>query len=152
MGTELEIGPMFLGCVMYADDVILISASMYDLQAMVDICSDELTSIDMKLNIAKSQTLRIGSRLCSSCKSINVSGVEICYVDKLKYLGCFIVAAKLFKLSIHEMRIKFYRVFNSLYRKCYKFSESILLHLVSSHCKPFLPYGILYGSYLSYKK
>ena len=66
----------------------------------------------MKLNIAKSQILRIGSRFRNSCKSININKVEICYVDKLKYLGCFIVAAKSFRFSLHEMRIKFYRAFN----------------------------------------
>src|SRR6218665_3282926 len=137
-----RIGDMFLGCIMYTDDLILISASMCDLQVMTDICSDELINIDMKLNIAKSQILRIGSRFRNSCKSIIVNGVEICHVDKLKYLGYFIFAAKSFKLSLHEMRIKFYRAFNSLYSKCYKFSEPVLLHLVSSHCKPFLLYGM----------
>ena len=63
-------------------------------------------------------------------------------MDKLKYLGCFLVAAKSFKISMHEMRVKFYRSFNSLYSKCYRFSEHVLLHLVSAHCKPFLLYGM----------
>src|SRR6218665_3936905 len=67
-----RIGDMFLGCIMYADDLILISASLCDLQAMIDICLGELISIDMKLNIAKSQILRIGSRFRNSCKSIIV--------------------------------------------------------------------------------
>src|SRR6218665_320906 len=40
------------------------------------------------------------------------------------------------------MRIKFYRAFNSMYSKCYKFSEPVLLHLVISHSKPFLLYGM----------
>src|SRR6218665_2105949 len=40
------------------------------------------------------------------------------------------------------MRIKFYRAFNSMHSKCYKFSEPVLLHLVISHCKPFLLYGM----------
>jgi len=34
------------------------------------------------------------------------------------------------------------RSFNSLYSKCYKFSEPVLLHLVSAHCKPFLLCGM----------
>ena len=68
--------------------------------------------------------------------------MEISYVDKMKYLDCFLVAAKSFKLSMHEMRVKFNRAFNSLYSECYKFSESVLLHLVSIHCKPFLLYGM----------
>ena len=102
---------------MYADDLILMSASLCDLQVMVDICSIELEGIDMKLNVAKSQVIRIGSHFRNVCRNINVNGVEINYVDKLKYLGCFLVAAKSFKLSLHEMRVKFYRSFNSLYSK-----------------------------------
>jgi len=126
---------------MYADDLLLMSASLSDLQVMVDICSEELESIDMKLNINKSQVMRIGSSFCKTCKKICVNGMEISYVEKLKYLGCFIVSSKSFKISLHEMRVKFYKSFNSLYSKCYKFSEPVLLHLVSTHCKPFLLYG-----------
>jgi len=29
-----------------------------------------------------------------------------------------------------------------MYNKCYKFSESVLLHLISTHCKPFLLYDM----------
>ena len=137
-----RIGDMFLGCVMYADDLILISASLCDLQAMVDICSVELQNLDMKLNVAKSQVIRIGTQFHKVCKNLSVNGVEVNFVSKLKYLGCFLVSAKSFKLSMHEMRVKFYRAFNSLYSKCHKFSEHVLLHLVNAHCKPFLLYGL----------
>jgi len=61
------------------------------------------------------------------------------YVEKLKYLGCVLVSAKSFKVSLHEMRVKFYKSFNSLYSKCIKFSEPVLLHLINAHCKLFLP-------------
>ena len=40
------------------------------------------------------------------------------------------------------MRVKFYRSFNSLYSKGYKFSEPVLLYLVSAHCKSFILYGM----------
>ena len=71
-----------------------------------------------------------------------VNSVHIYYVEKLIYLGCFLVSAKSFKVSLHEMRVKFYKSFNSLYSKCCKFTEPVLLHLVSAHCKPFLLYGM----------
>lgn len=47
-----------------------------------------------------------------------------------------------FKLSLHETRVTFNRAFNSLYSKCYKSSEDVLLQLVSTHCKLFLVYGM----------
>lgn len=141
-GHGCRIGDMFLGCVMYADDLILISASLCDLQAMVNICSSELDKIDMKINSKKSQVIRFGNSYRKLCKNITINGTEICCVDKLKYLGCSFVAAKSIKVGLHDMRIKFYKSFNSLYSKCSKFGEPVLLHLVNSHCLPFLLYGL----------
>ena len=137
-----RIGELFLGCIMFADDLMLMSASLCDLQAMVGICIEELECIDMMLNVKKSQVMRIGSSFRTVCKPISVNSVQIDYVEKLKYLGCFLVSAKTFKVSLHEMRVKFYKSFNSLYSKCCKFTEPVLLHLVSTHCKPFLLYGM----------
>ena len=51
---------MFVGCVMYADDLLLLSASLCDLQLMINICCKELDKLDMKLNVKKSQLVRIG--------------------------------------------------------------------------------------------
>jgi len=44
---------MFTGCIMYADDLLLLSTSLCDLRAMVDICYVELEKVDMKLNVKK---------------------------------------------------------------------------------------------------
>jgi len=51
---------MFVGYFMYADDLLLLSKSLCDLQLMIDICCAELEGIDMCLNVKKSQVLRIG--------------------------------------------------------------------------------------------
>jgi hypothetical protein len=45
---------------MYADDLILISPSILELQRMVDLCCKEFAEIDLKLNNAKSTCMRIG--------------------------------------------------------------------------------------------
>jgi len=46
---------------MYADDLLLLSGSLCDLQSMVDICCNEFDKLDMCLNVKKSQVIRIGS-------------------------------------------------------------------------------------------
>jgi len=81
-----RIGELFLGCIMCADDLILISASLCDLQSMISICSEELKSLDMTVNVNKPQVMRIGPSFCIVCKTISVNGVLINYVEKLKYL------------------------------------------------------------------
>jgi len=50
---------MFVGCVMYADDLLL-SVSLCDLQFMISICCEELNELDMRLNLKKSQIIGIG--------------------------------------------------------------------------------------------
>jgi len=109
---------------------------------MISICNEELERLEMTLNVKKSQVMRIVLSFCTGCKMISVNNVLINYVDKLKYLCCVLVSAKSYKVSLHEMRVKFYKSFNSLYSKCVKFSEPVLLHLINAHCKPFFLYGM----------
>ena len=48
------IGNLYLGCIMNADDLILISASVLILQQMIFICEKDAEYIDMKFNTPKS--------------------------------------------------------------------------------------------------
>jgi len=57
-------------------------------------------------------------------------------------LRCVLLSAKSFKASLHETRVKFYTYFNFLRSKSCKFTEAVLLHLISAHCKPFLLHGM----------
>jgi len=47
---------------MYADDLLLLSISVSDLQKMLNICLEELNLLDMNFNVNKSNWLRIGKR------------------------------------------------------------------------------------------
>jgi len=60
MAVTVYFNNMFVGCVMFADDLLLLSASLCDSQLMIDICCKELDKLDMKLNVKKSQLVRIG--------------------------------------------------------------------------------------------
>ena len=37
-GYGIHVGSMFIGCVVYADDIVLLSASCHGLQAMINTC------------------------------------------------------------------------------------------------------------------
>ena len=56
---------------MYADDLLLISTSVTDLQKLVTICTDEFELLDLSINASKSSCLRIGSRYNCSCAQIS---------------------------------------------------------------------------------
>ena len=108
---------------------------------MVDICCSEAEKLDMKFNASKSQAIRIGrSRRTDTCH-ITLNGSDICFVDELKYLGWYVVSAKCFKISMHQMRVKFFQSFNSIYARSSHFTEPVIQHLVNANCKPPLLYG-----------
>jgi len=48
--------------VSYADDILTIAPTLQELQSVVNICEQELLSIDMAINVKKSCTMRIGQR------------------------------------------------------------------------------------------
>ena len=51
-----------LGALMYADDMVLLAPSRSELQEMINLCTEELKILDLKLNISKTVVLRIGKR------------------------------------------------------------------------------------------
>ena len=93
---------VFLGCILYADDIILLSGSCIGLQQMVDICANYGRQWDIKFNATKSQCITFGgNRACSFRISLN--NAELTSVAKLKYFGCFSMSgrAKLILAIVH---------------------------------------------------
>jgi len=72
---------------MYADDLVLLSASVSVLQKMVDVCKHEMTYLDMKFNTSKSMVLRIGKARKKMCNNFKLYGVDLQFVSTVKYLG-----------------------------------------------------------------
>ena len=49
-GAGCHLGRLFMGALMYADDLVLVSGSIADLQSMIDICVSELCCLDIRIN------------------------------------------------------------------------------------------------------
>ena len=83
------VGGMYLGCIMHADDIILLSASLNMLQRMLKICETEAHYLDMKFHVAKSMILRVGYSYAVDCAELAIDGCELQFVCKLKIIsGC----------------------------------------------------------------
>ena len=52
-GLGCHIDNINFGILMYADDLVLVSASVHHLQTMIDICLNELTDLDLAINLKK---------------------------------------------------------------------------------------------------
>jgi len=127
-GLDCHVAGVHVGCVMYADDLLLMSGSLHNLQLMIDICCSEIEELDLVFNPNKiCQVIRIGKKFNETGCTLHVGGFVIHFVTQLKYLGWYIMSTKSFKISFHHLRARFYQYFNSIYVKSHNFTEPVLL-------------------------
>jgi len=74
----------YIGCLCYADDIILISQSIYAMQCMLNICEVFAGMLDVKFNSSKSVAMRVGSRFECKCADLFLCGNAISYVQSMK--------------------------------------------------------------------
>ena len=56
--------------ILYADDILLISQSVVDLEKLLHLCKRELNWLDMAINLKKSCCLRTGPCFAATCANI----------------------------------------------------------------------------------
>jgi len=99
-------------CLLYADDIVLLSHSCFGLRKLVNICEDFGNHWDIKSNRLKSQLMTFGGNNPSGM-TLSMNGVSLPWVSKAKYLGvCFL--CKTGKLDKSETIRKFYSQFNNI--------------------------------------
>jgi Reverse transcriptase (RNA-dependent DNA polymerase) len=129
--------------ILYADDIMLLSRSVCELQRMLTACERELSWLDMSINSKKSCCIRIGPRCNSKCSNLTTScGSDLPWVTDIKYLGVHLVQSRIFKCSFHNAKKAFHRALNAVYGRVGRFaSEEVVIKLVYSKCLPILLYG-----------
>ena len=137
-----SINNVFVGCVMYADDLVLLTCSICTLQSMINLCSEEIDYLDMKFNVAKSSVIRIGRRYKHVCAPLTVGDNLLQLVEDIKYLGVHILTGPHFMIDINTLKAKFYTALNGILSKCLgHMNEMVTLHLINTYCRPLLLYG-----------
>jgi len=137
-----HINNLFIGCILYADDILLTSASVCMLQTMLDICIDVSTDLCLSFNCSKSQCFIIGQNGISNLANLQLGGKELSWVSKLKYLGVVLVSNNHFSFCLDSMRRKFFAAVNALNSHCKYVAEPVKLQLYESYCLPILLYGL----------
>ena len=139
-GYGIYIGSVFIGCILYADDVVLLSGSCTGLQHMVNVCVQYGRSWDIRFNPSKSHIITFGGSY-SDCSHITLDNVELRRAAKLKYLGCYF-CERSGKIDISYGSSKFYGNFNNILSVVgYNRNEMATLHLVKTYCIPAVLYG-----------
>ena len=133
----------YVGCLVYADDIILLSPSQYGMQTLLNICSNFAIKFDLKYNVKKSFAMRVGKRYKKACEYLKLDNEILQYVNEIKYLGVTIKSSTKFVVNFDIFKRKFYRSFNAIYSKSKtNNSELVSVQLMQSYCLPMIWYSI----------
>jgi hypothetical protein len=141
-GFGCYVGNIFAGCLLFADDILLLSASLLQLQGMLDICHDYCVQWDMVLSVKKSNVIVVGRDDESVLPIMNLGSDELCWVKELKYLGVFMQSHKGLRINIEANCRKFLGSAFGIFQKCGYLSEEVLCEIIFTKCLPVLTYGL----------
>jgi hypothetical protein len=133
---------LYVGCFMYADDLILLSASILDLQKMLNICGTTGDELGLNFNAIKSKCIMIGPVPINSPGTMIINNLPLQWADKVKYLGIWLCSGKCFYTDFSESRRRFFASVNGLFSNLKYASDLVKLQLIESYCLPFLTYGM----------
>jgi hypothetical protein len=132
----------FIGCLFFADDILILSGSIWHLQFMLQICEDYGVEFDIKFNQSKSFLCQFGLDHNVILPELFLCGIALCWVDRLKYLGVWLVSGKKFHIDASVNCTKFLGSVIGIMQKCGRVSEEIKWHVIQHSCLPILLYGV----------
>jgi exonuclease III len=131
------------GALMYADDLVLMAPSLFELQFMVNLCEAEMVELDLKINSTKSVCLRIGKNYDKKCNKIKYMNEIIPWVAEARYLGVYLMASTRFTCNFAKAKTKFYRSSNAiLSRLGNQRNPAVALNLIESVALPVLTFSL----------
>ena len=142
MGCHID--NTFVGCIAYADDILLLSASVVHLHKMLEICQSQGEKLDVRFNPNKSCLFTFGKDYKEQMANIHFGAGDtgITWVDNMKYLGINFVSSKRVKIDICPFLRKFYGSVNAVMAHSKFVNEDVKLRLFESFALPLLTYGL----------
>jgi len=88
-GLGCYIFDMFVGCIMYADDIILLSGSLNDLQSMLNVYDNVSSQLLLKFNTNKCKCIAFGkmTKSAMSGDGLQLDKGIVMWFDTIEYLG-----------------------------------------------------------------
>lgn len=126
---------------MYADDLLLLSGSLLNLQSMLDLCSQTGKELGIKFNGAKSKCICFGKTNIVHLPDMLLDGLTLNWCSNLKYLGISITSGSHFNVDVSECRRKFFMSANSVFSKTNLVCDLVKLNILESFSLPLLLYG-----------
>jgi hypothetical protein len=132
---------VYAGCILYADDILLLSGSLIKLQLMLDLCYSFGYDNDLTFNAKKSAFLAFGV-LFEKASGVDmfIGGERINWVTECNYLGVNVCSGRKFRTNCEDRRRKFCVAANSIMSHNL-LSEECFMYVLRTQCIPILTYG-----------
>ena len=141
-GVGCHLIRLFVGCVLFADDLALLSPSRRGLQKMIDICSLYMSKHCLQFNAKKSKVMIFGrSYKETNLLPVTLNGAKIDFVSEWKYLGVTLANGSHLSFSARPDLSSFFRATNAVLNVLKGAKEDVLLKLLYSNCVPILTYA-----------
>jgi len=132
---------IFISCILFADDLTLLSPTRSSMQRMIQICSRFCSQNCLIMNPAKTKTVLFGKKVHERYDPLFINDSSIDYVPTWKYLGTTIQSGDSFSFSAKSDIRSFYRAFNSIYSTLSDADEIVLMKLLYTNCVSILTYA-----------
>jgi exonuclease III len=130
----------FIGCIFYADDIILLSASVAGLQDLLNVCDQSVSDLSLKFNCTKSFCIAFGHKYDTAISDMKLGKDTICWSVSIKYLGLLLLSGRSVIVDDALIKRKFYASCNAILSNSVGQSELTRLFLMETYCLPILTY------------
>jgi hypothetical protein len=137
--VECHVNRVWIGCIMYAYDILLLSASVGGLQVLLDKCTEISGMLRLKFNCGKSVCFAI-DLMRSVLPDMILCQNKIAWNTCVKCLGISFVCGLKLKCDVDEIKRKFYAASNSIFSNTLGLAELLQLNVQQVYCLPVLQY------------
>lgn len=142
LGQGCCLNRAWLGCVMYADDVILLSSSICGLQAMLNSCSEVVAVLRLTFNYSKETCVVFGPSFRKpNLPDMYIGNEPICWSSSVKYLGVTFLSGLCLKCDVDCITRKFYAASNCIFGNSVGLDDILQLNLQTVYSLPVLQYA-----------
>ena len=149
ISPTLDLIRIFVGCILFADDLALIAPTRNALQRMIDLCHEYCSKFCLDFNSKKSKIMIFGKSYNENIVPLRLSGEPVEFVSEWKYLGTTLVTGKRLFFSARPDLTSFFRATNAIINVLVGAHEHTLLALLHSNCVPILTYACAVKHYSS---
>jgi hypothetical protein len=131
----------YVGVIMYADDLLLLSAAVHGLQQLLNCCSEVSHESLLEFNSKKCICATIGPASKLSIANLTLASDIIPWCSSFKYLGVSFTTGVKLSVDANVVKSKFYAACNCILGNAKGLNETVKLSLLETHCLPFLLYA-----------